>query len=193
MRLLKAQREALLKWVAEGLDSGEINKRAKKFKPPFEVSRAQVKKYRDTRQVKIEEIKQEDEYVALRTGLALRAERVKKLMRLAELLEGDLFAGKVWLDDVKAVGSGAAATIYEYEKFNSPEIEQYRAILDDIAREVGHRRAIVEVGWREQAKKDGYDPDAIEQTLADQFVAAMVAGRSPGRVSGGAGEAEEHG
>jgi hypothetical protein len=143
MRLKKAQRQALLEWVAEGLQSDEINLRAAEFEQPFSVSRATITHYRKTRAVDIQRVIAEGEAEALTSGLALRSERVKKLKALALRLERDLFGDGtddyIWTDQVKGVGSGDVAEIVEYEEFNSAEIVQYRGLLDDIAKEVGER------------------------------------------------------
>jgi hypothetical protein len=48
------------------------------------------------------------------------------------------------LDQVKGVGSGDAAMIVDYEEFNKSEVDAYRGVLDDIAKEVGDRRNINE-------------------------------------------------
>lgn len=143
MRLKKAQRQALLEWVAEGLQSDEINLQAKEFDPPFSLSRATITHYRKTRAVDIQRVISEGEHEALSTGLALTSERVKKLKALALRLERDLFGDGiddyVWTDQVKGVGSGLTAEVVEYEEFNSAEIAAYRLLLDDIAKETGGR------------------------------------------------------
>ena len=82
----------------------------------------------------------------LNYGLALEHERVKELYRLATFLkaqiyergEGDVFHN-VWLPDVKSIGSGEFAIRVDIERFNSPLIEQYRKVLEDIAKETGGR------------------------------------------------------
>jgi len=142
MRLKKDQKTILLSWIAEGLTSDEINNRADIFVPQFSVSRQQVDWYRKTRQVDIVRILAEDEYKALRTGLASKMQRVKRLKELAATLEKDLFSGErddIWLPQVKGVGVGKAATVVDYEEFNRFEIDAYRGLLDDIAKEVGER------------------------------------------------------
>lgn len=138
-RLTKDQKGALLKWVAEGLETDEINKRADMFDPSFCVSRAQVDYYRKTRKINIKAIAQSDEYDALSTGLALKAERVKRLSLLAALMEEDLFSGVMWTQDVKMIGSGDYQERVEFELFNASEVQQYRGALDDIAKEIGDR------------------------------------------------------
>lgn len=139
MRLRKAQKEAVLAWVAEGLQSDEINERASNFSPPFSVHRQQVDYYRKSRQHDINAIKSVDEKNALTTGLALRENRVAALQKLAALMERDLFGGFLWTGQVKGVGSGDIAKIVDYEEFNAGEVAQYRGVLDDIAKEVGGR------------------------------------------------------
>ncbi len=139
MRLKKGQKEALLRWIAEGLQSDEINARAIEFLPPFSVSPPQVTYYRKTRDNDIKALVKAGEQEALSEGLALVGERVTKLKQLAALMERDLFGGFLWLDQIKGIGSGDAAKLVEYEEFNKPEVDAYRGVLDDIAKEVGHR------------------------------------------------------
>lgn len=139
MRLKKTQKEKVLEWVAEGLQTDEINSRAAEIVPPFNVSRQQVDYYRKTRQADIAAIKSIDEKNALVSGYALKETRVAKLSILAALLEKDLFGGFIWTDQVKGVGSGDIAEIVDYEEFNGAEISAYRGVLDDIAKETGGR------------------------------------------------------
>jgi len=142
MKLIKAHKDVLLTWIAEGLQSDEINERAAIFKPAFEVSRAQVDYYRKSRAVDIDAIKRDDEKNALHTGLALKSERVKKLKALAAVLEKDLLErGLLWMEKVKGVGAGAIAEIVKYKEFNRSELDAYRGLLDDIAKELGHRNS----------------------------------------------------
>ena len=139
MRLKKDQRNQLLEWVAAGLETGEINQLAGNFDPPFLVSRAQVDYYRKTRKVNLKELVQDEQFDALTTGLAIKAERVNRLQLLAALIEEDLFNGVLWTEDVKMIGSGEYQERVEFEEFNSSEVVQYRGVLDDIAKELGHR------------------------------------------------------
>lgn len=145
MRLKKQQKEALLVWIGEGLETDEINDRAKVFDPPFTVTRPNVAKYRKTRAIALSELQAKGEQDALTHGLALKAERVRRLQLLAELLEKDLFGGFLWLDQVKSIGGGPFSEKIEYEEFNTAEVQQYRGILDDIAKELGDRKQIAEV------------------------------------------------
>lgn len=140
MRLIKSQKEQVLAWIAEGLTSDAINRRAAKFEPPFSVLRSQVTYYRKSRKVDIDRLVQEGEDTALKSGLAKRAIRLGRLQALARLLEADLLEKEMlWLPQVKSIGSGKDAQVVHYEEFNRSEIEAYRGLLDDIARELGHR------------------------------------------------------
>ena len=139
MRLRKKQKELVLKLIAEGLQTDEINKQAAQFKPPFSVLRSQVAYYRDTRKQDIKTIRAISEKSALVEGYALKEHRVYKLSLLAALMEKDLLGGFLWTDQVKGVGSGEIAEIVDYEEFNASEVTQYRGVLDDIAKETGGR------------------------------------------------------
>ena len=121
------------------MQSGEISELAAEFIPPFLVSRRQITYYRKTRNADIKALVEAGEQEALAEGLALKGERVTKLKQLAALLERDLFGGFLWLDQVKGVGSGDVAQIVDYEEFNKAEVDAYRGVLDDIAKELGHR------------------------------------------------------
>ena len=159
MRLKKSQKECLLKWIAEGVQSDEINNRASVHIDPFSVSRQQVDYYRKTRKADIDVITKAGEMDALTEGLAKKSERVTRLKQLASLLENDLFGGFLWTDQVKGVGSGDIAEIVDYEEFNRSEVDAYRGVLDDIAKEVGDRKNINEVS--------GPDGDVIRVSLVD--------------------------
>jgi len=139
VRLKKTQKEAVLKWIAAGLQSDEINALAAELDPSFVVSRRQVSYYRDTRNIEIGALIKAGEQEALTEGLALKAERVIRLKQLAALMEKDLLGGFLWLDQVKGVGSGDVAQIVDYEEFNKAEVDAYRGVLDDIAKEMSQR------------------------------------------------------
>lgn len=142
MRLNKSQREAVLQWIAEGLGTDEINKRAANFRPNFNVLRSQVDYYRKTRGVKLDEIQEQGENSALATGLALKENRVAKLKLLADKMLQDLLAPdteKWWLLQVKGIGSRENYERVEYYEFNKAELDAVRGVLEDIAAEVGDR------------------------------------------------------
>ena len=160
MRLKKIQKEALLAWIAEGLRTDEINERAAAFDPPFSVSRRQKHHYRHTRQEEIDAIIAKGEHRALNEGLAQVAVRVERLKRLAELLELDILedgADRLWVPNTKSIGSGDTAQVVDYEEFNKAEIDAWQGLLDDIARELGHRKQ--EIRHSGGVKLVGVDPD----------------------------------
>lgn len=163
-RLSKSQKEKLLAWISEGLETDEINERAADFTPPFAVSRQQVDYYRQSREVKLKEIRDGDEEDALRTGYALRVNRVRSLERLARLIEEDLFSGLLWIDDVKSVGQ--PSVIVDFQRFHEAGVRQWRGLLDDIAREMGERRAV---------EQPGDLPDFSQ--LTDDQLRAIVTGK----------------
>lgn len=172
MRLLKAQKEAVIEWVAEGLETDEINKRAAKFKPRFKVSKTQVAFYRKSRGAVLNEIKEADEHDALKAGFALRIKRVEVLQKLADKMAEDLvpangMGSKLWTPNKKSVGMIA----YDYLEFNKAEVDALRGVLDDIAKEVGERRPDVEIHntynfnmeeWKKQRAKRLKDVAALE-------------------------------
>ncbi|MEN6571395.1 MAG: hypothetical protein ABFD24_06105 [Anaerolineaceae bacterium] len=128
-RLSKAQKTALIAWISEGITPGEINTRARAFKKPFEVSRETVNYYRKQTQVDVKEIIKREHKSAMESGLALKAARIKKLKRLAKKLEADLLVNEtLWVTNR-----------FGEERFNASEVDQYRGVLDDIAREMGER------------------------------------------------------
>lgn len=106
--------------------------------------------------VDLEERKNKERETVIKQGLALEFERVKKLKRLARLLESQIYeqdeiSGQfvnLWVDDVKSVGSKDNAEIVEIVRFNPALLEQYRKVLEDIAKETGGRvqRADVTTG-----------------------------------------------
>ena len=82
----------------------------------------------------------------MESGLALAHERVNKLKSLANFLEEQMMERgengvyhNVWVPDVKQIGRGDSAERVDIEHFNSAIISEYRATLDDIAKETGGR------------------------------------------------------
>jgi hypothetical protein len=159
MELSKKQKEHLLELISAGTKTREINKRAALFKPPYKVSRQQVDYYRDSREVKLKEIEESSESDALRTGLALREKRVEALEEVAQMLLSDLRAGRLWLDSVKAVGSGKFTTIVDYKEFNRFGLESFFKVLDEIAKETGERTYGIGI---DEADEDEADEDGAE-------------------------------
>jgi hypothetical protein len=139
-KLDRAQHAQLLQWIAEGLTHQELSDLASQHNPPFSVSPQLHYFYRKSYNVDLEKLRDEQDTLALTTGLAIRAQRVKALIDLAKLLEDDLRIKElVWTTQVKGIGSGDDFERIEFEEFNAAEIQQLRGLYDDIAKETGGR------------------------------------------------------
>ncbi|MCA1615037.1 MAG: hypothetical protein LC795_15575 [Acidobacteria bacterium] len=174
MKLTKKQKDKVLAWIGEGLQSDEMNARAAKCRPPFSVSRQQVDFYRDSRGVALDELKQASESEALRTGLALKEERVSTLAELAERLKAELLGDKLWLTRQRALGSGDWQQFITEQHFNNVEINTLRALLDDIAKETNGRTYQRRDG---AAAEETLDDEDLED-LSDEELEAIAEGRA---------------
>ena len=106
--------------------------------------------------LQLEEQKNQRRDDIMASGLALTHERVEKLKWLARFLEVQILEQgedgvyhNVWIPDVKQIGSGDTAERVDIERFNSALISEYRATLDDLAKETGGRKTRVEHGGDE--------------------------------------------
>ena len=100
-----------------------------------------------------ENIKNAERLAAMEYGIALDYERVNKLKRLAAMLEAQIYERgegdvlhNIWVQDVKQIGYKENAERVEIERFNAPLISEYRAVLDDLAKETGGRKQKTEIG-----------------------------------------------
>lgn len=90
-----------------------------------------------------------EEEEILKAEYSLKHNRIKDLNKLAVLLKEEVEdENKRWVEDVKAVGKEA----YYVKQFNDAVIREYRATLDDIAKEKGER---VKLTKSEITGKDG--------------------------------------
>jgi len=77
-----------------------------------------------------------EEEEVLKSRYALKHNRIKDLIEMAELLREEVFDDdKRWVEDVKGVGIEP----YYIKQFNEGVIREFRATLDDIAKEKGER------------------------------------------------------
>lgn len=91
---------------------------------------------------------QKNEYTrqVMQSGLALAHERVNRLKTMAELLELEILKRddgryfNIWLPDVKQIGAGEFAERVDIVRFNASIFEQWRGMLDDLAKETGGRK-----------------------------------------------------
>lgn len=119
--------------------------------------------------------RQKTEYArhVMTSGLAQAHERVVRLKDMADLLEAEIMTRQngqlvnVWLADVKTVGSGETAERVDLVRFNHQLIEQWRGVLDDLAKEIGHRRI----------KRDNLNIDFDK--LTDDQLQRIAAGEDP--------------
>jgi hypothetical protein len=104
-------------------------------------------------------------------GYALVHERVKSLQELAKTLFEELQdPTKRWCKDVKQIGSGESAEKVDIERFNAAEVDQFRGLLDDIAKELGERKVKQEITGKDGGPIE-IDPNA---GLADERRAARI-------------------
>ena len=158
MKLKRKQQNALLEWAAEGLRLPEINDRAAKFDPPFEVEWLQLKHARKRAGKRFSELREQFEKEALSEGLARRAVRIRRLAELAEKIEEDFYENKrLWVKEPKQVGD----KVIDVERFNAAEVKEYRGLLDDIAREIGDRRTKIDLRTIDVTKLSDEELDAI--------------------------------
>lgn len=115
-------------------------------------------------------------------GLALDFERVKKLNRLADMLEAQIYeiaeygehAGeqhRLWLPDAKWIGAGDTGERVDIVRFNSGLLSEFRNTLNDIAAEVGGRIKKSELSGPNGGAipVEHKLPDLPDDTLADIF------------------------
>jgi len=123
-KLTEEQREALLTWLAAEYDTRLIRKWFAAREWP-ELSRAAFTYYRKRHGVDIEALRVERRNYALNSGVALLAERVARLAAHADELEAIKWIpdehGRLWNE------------------------KAWRETLDDIAKEMGHRRQGLDV------------------------------------------------
>lgn len=106
--------------------------------------------------------------------------RIGELIQLAELLKGQIYEQdtdgtfhNIWVPDVKSVGSGDKVEIIDIERFNAPLIDQFRGVLDDIAKETGgrvrHAKITHEFTWVHEAIDDLREGRLSPELLIEEF------------------------
>lgn len=124
-----------------------------------------------------EERKTQERQQVMDYYLSLDYERVRKLYRLADFLESQIYEKSapdpdtgyqsyhnVWVPDVKSIGSGEFAERVDIERFNSALLSEYRSTLDDIAKETNGRIKRTEVTGKDGGALEvkhyvGWSPD----------------------------------
>ncbi len=125
----------------------------------------------ETYDAKLEEEKNARAREIMETGLAAAHERVLTLKHLAAFLESQLYMQgpnneykNVWLKHVKQIGYGDTAERVDLERFNAALIDQFRGVLDDLAKETGGRVRKGELDVTSKGK---------ELLPVDQLIAAL--------------------
>ena len=135
MGLNREQKKLVRAWVAAGLKDAEIIRLAKEQVPPFHISQPNISKnYRKPTERRVQELMQQERTdEVLRTGLAVKENRIKRLTEYEELLQGKLQHER----DARAM---------------SALVNQARGCLDDIAKELGERREKIDMEANVQSR-----------------------------------------
>lgn len=159
-KLNEEQRTQLLQWVAAEYSEGLIRKWFAEREWP-ELTAPGISHYRKRYKEQIETLRDDRRTAALSTGLALKAERVERLKEHADALD----AIKWKTDDKGRLWNEKA----------------WRETLDDIAKEMGHRRQGVDLTLEREIEafldrlRDNLSPDDYARV-----VALAAGGRAPG-------------
>lgn len=132
-KLTKRQRFEVIQWLAEGVSDGEIIGRMEASGMPV-ITASAIAKYRQRYGADIERLEREHLDRAIRRGLALKANRIRKLCDHADEIERQ---GLLMKEDQMGRPSWA---------------KEWRETLEDIASEMGERQPAPESG-RENAIK----------------------------------------
>lgn len=159
------QRAILLEWLAADYDTALIMQWAADLGFP-KLTRQAIHYYRQSRGDSVKRIQEERYSKALDSGLAKKAERVTRLKRHADSLEAIKWVpdknGRLWNE------------------------KAWRETLDQIAEETDGKRITVEVNWRDEAKRRGYDPDQLFRDMVNAARRRLVESGSGGSVGGSA-------
>lgn len=152
-KLTEDQRTQLLEWLAAGYSEGLIRQWFQEHEWP-EIAQPAMSYYRKRFKAQIEALRTERHAAALNTGLALKAERVERLKAHADRLEAIK-----WTPDKNGRLWNEAA---------------WRETLDDIAKEMGHRRTGIDIA----AQEIEVFLDAIRDAFPEEYprLLALAAG-----------------
>lgn len=140
------QLDALVQWLAEGMTNKQIHEASAKFDPPFEIDSRMISYYWRSKEVEIGKARAERQSRIIAQGVAMTENRIAKLVKLAEVLEADLFNHKLtWVERQKMLGSGQWGQIVSEKEFNAAEVRELRLVYDDLAKEVGDRVSRMDV------------------------------------------------
>lgn len=150
-KLTIEQRDALLEWLAAEYSGNVIRQWCKEKEWP-ELTDATLSYYRKKWADEITEARSSRRLSAITSGLALKAERIQRLAEHADKLEAIKWEpdekGRLWNE------------------------KAWRETLDDIAKEMGHRRQGVDIAVEEELKaaldklRDNLSPTEYAKVLA---------------------------
>ena len=111
----------------------------------------------------------------LETGFGVAHERVRVLKELGEILIGELRDPlRRWVREPKWLGSRENGEMVEIERFNAAEVEQFRGILDDIAKEIGGRKFKAELTGKDGGAIETAGEIRIEHTVDDESARVLA-------------------
>ena len=129
MRLTNDQKLLIQEWVAAGKSNREIIRLAAEHEPPFKVNGANISKtFRKPVREKVEKIREKKEEDVLRSGLAVKEERIRMLEETAQYL----------FSEIRKIPAARANLVPGY-------VNGMRGCLDDIAKELGQRSNKIDV------------------------------------------------
>ena len=156
-KLTSEQRATLLEWLAADYDWRLIRKWFEEREWPT-ISRALVSYYRNSRDLGIAKLRDKRRNNALKSGLALKEERVARLVAHADALEAIK-----WVPDKRG------------RMWNE---KAWRETLAEIAAEMGHRKQVVEMrDWRDRVvellKAGTVTPDDVRAEFGDDLATEL--------------------
>jgi len=169
MKLTKEQRKLLVTWAAEGLELWEINERAERLDPPFEVGPFQLKHVRTRAKKTYSQLREEFERDAHNEGLARRAVRVREKMARRSLLKQIIAERGADISMQDVPGGKTGLLIREYRGQSELPVYKLDATLLKELRDL-EREIAIELGqWTEKKELTG----AGGEPLLDPLVTAL--------------------
>lgn len=165
-KLTPEQREAVIAWLAAEYSQGAILAFLRERGWPV-LDPKSIDHYRQSMREEIEQRRTERRSRALTTGLALKDERVERLKQHADRLEEIKWEpdekGRLWNE------------------------KAWRETLDDIAREMGQRKAGVEVSGPDGGAIEFADVSTARAELAAEIARQSVTGTASGDIGAAPG------
>ena len=169
MKLTRDQRKLLIAWAAEGLELWEINERAAKCDPSFEVEWHQLKHVRKVSKARISELRNQFREDAENEGVANSFARVRAKARRIGLLEQIRIERGQDVNMQEVPGGKTGLLVREYKGHSDLPVYKIDAALLKEIREL-EKEVAIELGqWTEKKELTG----AGGEPLLDPLVAAL--------------------